>query len=216
MQKGYTDGGPWHGNQVRAGPVLIRSYSESGHDVVIQVVHVCIRVGAEWRQSGSGQGRTEAECGRGLPRGVDKGVTRGKRARGRSYHDIVNELMALLKPEGGLCGNPAHFAATQMEEYSMAALATRLSDQSPRLWSLVMGLLNIHGDQHRRVVKKSQKDKPAELAETPRKVQEPGEGGSVMAISGSQDRVELNIALYRIVSTETDHIIEPTNSAPLS
>ena len=80
--------------------------------------------------------------------------------------DFVNELMALLKPEGGLHGNLAHFVATQMEEYSMAALATRLSDQSPRLWSLVMGLLNIHGDQCHRVAKKSQKDEQAELAET--------------------------------------------------
>ncbi len=78
-----------------------------------------------------------------------------------------------------------------------------------------MGLLNIHRDQCCRVVKKSQKDEPADLAETPWKVQEPGEGGSVMAISGSQDRVELNVALYWIVSMEIDCIIEP-NSAPLS
>ena len=38
--------------------------------------------------------------------------------------DFVNELMALLKLEGGLHGNLAHFTVTQMEEYSMAALAT--------------------------------------------------------------------------------------------
>ena len=95
MQKGYTDGGPWHGNQVRMGPVLIRSYSESGHDIVIQVVHIRVRVGAEWRWSGSRRGQTEAECGRGLPRGADKGETEGKRARGKSYHDkkwIVERL----------------------------------------------------------------------------------------------------------------------------
>ena len=49
MRKGYTDGRPWHGNQVWMGPVLIRSYSESGRNVVIQVVHIRIRVGVEWK-----------------------------------------------------------------------------------------------------------------------------------------------------------------------
>ena len=89
MRKGYTDGRPWHGNQVWAGPVLIHGYSESGRDIVIQVAHIGIGVGAEWRRSGSGQGWMEAECGRRLPKGVDKGETKGKRARGRSYHDIT-------------------------------------------------------------------------------------------------------------------------------
>ena len=36
------------------GPVLICGYSESGCDLVIQVVHVCVRVGVDWRRSGSG------------------------------------------------------------------------------------------------------------------------------------------------------------------
>ena len=97
MRKGYTDGRPWHGNQVRAGPVLICGYSESGCDVVIQVAHVHIGVGAEWRRSGSGRGQMEVECGRGLPRGADKEVTRGKRARGRSYHDNWQTLKKELK-----------------------------------------------------------------------------------------------------------------------
>ena len=102
MRKGYTDGGPWHGNQVWVGLVLIHSYSESGRDIVIQVVHVCVRVGAEWRQSGSGRGRMEAdEVGQkwsveGFPGGVDKGETRGKRARGRSYHDITPLLCCYI------------------------------------------------------------------------------------------------------------------------
>ena len=88
MRKGYTDGGPWRGNQVRTGPALICGYSESLRDVVLSVVHACIGVEAERGRSGGGQGRTEVECGRGPPRGADKGATRGKRARGRSYHDI--------------------------------------------------------------------------------------------------------------------------------
>ena len=73
MWKGYIDSGPWHGNQVWTGLVLIRGYSESGHNVVIQVVHVCIRAGVEWRQSGNGQGRMGVEGGRGLLRWWMKG-----------------------------------------------------------------------------------------------------------------------------------------------
>ena len=34
----------------------------------------------------------EVECGRGLPRGADKGETKGKRARGKSYHDTVSDV----------------------------------------------------------------------------------------------------------------------------
>ena len=87
MRKGYTDGGPWRGDQVRTGPALIRGYSESLRDVVLPVAHVRVRVEAERGRSGSGQGRTEAECGRGLPRGADEGEARGRRAGGESYHD---------------------------------------------------------------------------------------------------------------------------------
>ena len=35
------------------GPVLIHGYSESGCDVVIQVAHIRVGVGVEWRRSGS-------------------------------------------------------------------------------------------------------------------------------------------------------------------
>ena len=47
MWKGYTDGGPWRGDQVRAGLALIRGYSEGLRDVVLQVAHVCVGVEAE-------------------------------------------------------------------------------------------------------------------------------------------------------------------------
>ena len=87
MRKGYTDGGPWRGDQVRTGPALIRGYSESLRDVVLPVAHVRVGVEAERGRSGSGRGRTEAECGRGLPRGADEGETGGRRAGGESYHD---------------------------------------------------------------------------------------------------------------------------------
>ena len=87
MRKGYTDGGPWRGDQVRTGPALIRGYSESLRDVVLPVARVRVGVEAERGRSGNGRGRTEAECGRGLPRGADEGETGGRRAGGESYHD---------------------------------------------------------------------------------------------------------------------------------
>ena len=87
MRKGYTDGGPWHGNQVRTGPALIRSYSESLRNVVLPVAHVRVGVeaerGAEWkwtRSDGSG-------VWKGASQGAGKGETRGRRAGGKSYHD---------------------------------------------------------------------------------------------------------------------------------
>jgi hypothetical protein len=63
------------------GPVLICSYSEGGHDVVIQVAHIHIRVGVEWRRSGSRQGQMEVEGGRGFPGGGQRGEEKkeGKR-----------------------------------------------------------------------------------------------------------------------------------------
>ena len=81
MRKGYTDDGPWRGNQVRTGLALIRSYSESLRDVVLPVAHVRIGVEAERGQSGSGRGQTEAECGRGLPRGGGRRGDNGKESR---------------------------------------------------------------------------------------------------------------------------------------
>src|SRR5258708_2422937 len=76
MWKGYIDGSPWHGNQVRMGLVLIHSWSESGCDVVIQAVQVCIRVGAEQRQKRWSGGR-----------GSWRWLEVGREGEGRSYHD---------------------------------------------------------------------------------------------------------------------------------
>ena len=81
MQKGYTDSGPWHGNQVQTGPVLIRGYSESGHDVVIQVVHIRIGVGAEWK-------RTRSDGSR-----VWKGASQGGRQRGDKRKEGKREVV---------------------------------------------------------------------------------------------------------------------------
>ena len=90
MRKGYTDGGPWCGNQVQTGPALIRGYSESLRDVVLPVAHVRIGVEAE------GGGVEADEVGRrrsaegGFPGGADEGETMGRRAGGESYHDTVS------------------------------------------------------------------------------------------------------------------------------
>ena len=69
------------------GPALIHGYSEGLHDIVLPVAHARVGVEVERGRSGSGRGRMEAECGRGLPRGADEGETRGRRAGGESYHD---------------------------------------------------------------------------------------------------------------------------------
>ena len=80
MRKGYTDSGPWRGNQVRTGPALIRGYSESLCDIVLPVAHICVGVEAE--EVGRRQSVEE-----GFPGGADEGETMGRRAGGESYHD---------------------------------------------------------------------------------------------------------------------------------
>ena len=67
MQKGYTDGGPWCGNQVRVGLVLIRGYSESGHTYALEL-----------EQNGGG---------------VKKGASQGGRQRGDKRKEGKREVV---------------------------------------------------------------------------------------------------------------------------